>query len=197
MPDPLTRVEGRFATPANEFRNARGLTADQSIGAVLDAHGFSGGDIARYLGTTKQTVSNWRHRLEYQEEVERARESMMDRMGGELSDLRMDVMSGAAEAVKVLQEGLTATDSQGDPRWPVRLKAAEALLGNAVRLVQAEARLAARAPVETDSGADGSPVILVHDEVVRAALGMLGTAPPEGGSPEPPDAQVVEYGGAA
>jgi predicted transcriptional regulator len=164
------------------------LTSDQHVAAVLLAHGFNQTQVAQYLGITKQVVSTWNQYPDYVAEVENAKAQMLQQLGGKLGTLRESVMQGAEEAVEVLREGLKASTERGEPRWAVRQKSADALLGNAVRLIGAEARMmsALSAGVGdtgsdgegTSGGTEGDHVVLVDASVVQQLMGRMADGRP-------------------
>jgi hypothetical protein len=90
------------------------LTPDQLRAAALIGRGWQYKDAAAEVGVHAETVSRWTRREDFQEAVKQA---------------RVDHMDEQPEAVKVLEQALSATKADGSPDWRIRVDAARTLVG--------------------------------------------------------------------
>lgn len=91
------------------------LTPDQLRAAALIGQGWQHKQVAEELGVHPETISRWaREREDFQEVVRQA---------------RADTLAEQPEAVKVLEQALSATKPDGSPDWRIRVDAARTLVG--------------------------------------------------------------------
>lgn len=90
------------------------LTPDQLRAAALIGRGWRYKDAAAEVGVHAETISRWTKREDFQEAVKQT---------------RVDHMDEQPEAVKVLEQALSATKADGSPDWRIRVDAARTLVG--------------------------------------------------------------------
>lgn len=92
----------------------KALTPDQLRAAALIGRGWQYKDAADEVGVHAETISRWTKREDFQQAVKQA---------------RVDHMDEQPEAVKVLEQALSATKPGGSPDWRIRVDAARTLVG--------------------------------------------------------------------
>ncbi len=89
----------------------------------MEAQGIRAKDIAEALEVRQATVSEWRRRDDYREEVARWRNTELERLADVMTTLKLNVLGLVDEAIPRLREALNATDEEGQPLWRVRMEA--------------------------------------------------------------------------
>jgi uncharacterized protein YjcR len=90
------------------------LTPDQLRAATLVGQAWRYKDVAATIGVHAETISRWSKREDFQKVAREARKEVMDEN---------------AAAVAALEDGLTATNRDGEPDHKTRVMAAKALIG--------------------------------------------------------------------
>lgn len=141
-----------------------GLSDAQEKAAALDAQGESRSVIARACGVSAKTISVWRKSPTYRAEVSRTRQEMTDELDAKTSNVKLKLLEAVDEAIDTLRQALQAEREDGTPEYGTRARAAEALLGKAKFVYDADdagsAGVAAAAIISVNIGNDGKPQVI-------------------------------------
>lgn len=119
-------LNGELLPPISPSRH---LSAPQLQAALADAAGsMSRGEIANLAGVSASSIKAWRQVPEYRQEVDRLKSRAVELVGESVAKLKESIIEGANDGVATLRHALQATDQQGRPHWPTRLRAAEVLV---------------------------------------------------------------------
>lgn len=95
---------------------AEGLTPQQHRAVDLLARNWTAAKVADEVGVSEKTINRWKAKDEFAERLRQRREALLDQL---------------PTAKATLEAALNATDKDGHPNWPVRVKAAQLLLQTA------------------------------------------------------------------
>lgn len=93
-----------------------GLTPQHYRAADLLARNWTAGKVADEIGVSEKTIQRWKGREDFAELLRERREALLNEL---------------PTAKATLEAALNATDKDGLPNWPVRVKAAQLLLQTA------------------------------------------------------------------
>lgn len=142
-----------------------GLTGAQEKAARLDAQGEARSIIAKRCEVSRKTVSVWRQSPTYKSEVTRIRSEMSEQLTAQTVNTKLDLLGAVNEAIEALRLALKAERDDGSPEWGTRARAAEALLGKAKFVYDADSgndsgHVAQAAVIIVQQGSDGGTRII-------------------------------------
>lgn len=162
---------------------------------TLDGAGHSRAEIAHHLGISSSTVARFRRDPDYAAMKKALQQRSATQLEPIVHSLKINLATAGQEAIKTLQEAMSADTLDGSPKWPVRTDAAKALLDH-VRSVMGTASGGSGGGDNSEGGgSEGSKaptamVINVNPQVVQQARETAQHVDNE----EPVDAEVVENG---
>jgi len=92
------------------------LTPQQVRAADLLGRNWTGERVAAEVGVSAKTIQRWGKRADFAAQVKERRDALLAEM---------------PNAKATLESGLSATKSNGDPDWQIRIKAAQLLMTTA------------------------------------------------------------------
>ena len=137
------------------------LSAQQQMAAVAEASGASLREASKAAGITIPALKKWHEISTYRDEVHRLIALNAAQLRIPVERMQTEIIEATSAAIKSLVGALDAEDHDGDPKWPIRIKAAEVLLTHGVdigKLVMkgSDAPMPATA-IQINLGSGGTP----------------------------------------
>lgn len=127
-----------------------GLTAQQRVGAALEAADQTVDTISKTLDVNKKTVQGWRKDERYLAYVDELGRSLDKDTRPMIHQARIEILEAHTKALATLVEALEATTKDGRPATSIRVTAASLIEQYALKIIMA----ASGAGGETGSGGD-------------------------------------------
>ena len=93
-----------------------GLTPQQHRAVDLLARNWTAAKVGEEVGVSEKTIQRWKQREDFADLLRERRDALLNEL---------------PTAKATLEAALNATDADGNPNWPVRVKAAQLLLQTA------------------------------------------------------------------
>lgn len=176
----FTPAQASIPQPAQQGRTipvlgANGLTAGQTVAALLDANGYGVKDILAYTGADKRSLTDWRQKDAYTDQVDTFRKTSLSFLDREINELRVALLAAAQKAVLTLVEGMDAETASGNPNWNARLTAATTVLMQSVQLIKVDKDSWKDDGKAQDTGPRQAVIVVNSDGSISAGDVLLGT----------------------